>query len=160
MKIVKLRKGQSSPGTGCPYCRSSNVTSAKKQDVKTEQGYAGQTSCVVKTVNEYHECICKDCLKPYIVDMGESTYVTYNEPYPTNCLQDEFCLAEYGSDWYPSLAIYVANNPEHSKEKIYYMFYDEDISPIFLSQKLAKTFVKNIDEAREYGKNVWMSRYR
>ena len=166
IKCVVLRKGESSPGTGCPYCGSSNVTSEKKFDVTVKGQIIGHSRCGVRTVNELYEYTCEDCSKKYIVDMGKSKYICYIDPLPTTCANDEFLLAEYASEWHHNLSIYksdqvcVAADEERKYMTVYYIFQDEDHTPIFISEKLAKMFIKDLDEAREFAGSIWMNRYR
>lgn len=161
-KIIKLRdKGSWHLEHVCPHC-GSRKTTVRQRPVQKEitrnkdNYYPGD----VEIYHEIADCKCKDCLKEYLVDFGESSYIVYDKPVSRCNTGEVICFAEYKSEMHYNFGLYAAEQPDNESELIYFMKYEHDRFPIFITKNTMEKLLRNCNEASNYAFCTWMTRYR
>ena len=145
----------------CPHCGASNYSQEEIRDEPME----AQTDDVGYPIEqvayrEVQECTCKKCSKKYLIDFGVTTFSVYKPPLSQNNIREIVMLAKYESEWNSNFSIFAAEIPAAKVTFIYYILYDEDYQPMFISEEQAMRFLKDHKEAKSYVSNHWMTRYR
>ena len=163
-KVVKLQEKESwHLAHVCPHCGSRNTTvnqrPVEKKTTHIEDGfYPGDR----EVYHEMADCKCNRCLKEYIVDYGESTYDVYDKSILMFNSETGkiFCFAKYRSKMHYDFGFYATENPNNKSELIYFMRYEKDKLPIFITKSEMEEILHDYEQAKRFANNEWMTRYR
>ncbi len=160
-KVVNLCKENRLQKVNCPYCGS---WEADKEEIQTimlegETDDRGYPICQ-EAYSETQECTCKGCSKNYKIYYGRSTYSVYTPPLAQNNIGDIVCLAKFESNWHSNFSIFAATNPSTKTKNLYFINYEDDCFPIFITRSQVLEFLKDHKKAKGYLYCHSMERYR
>ena len=147
----------------CPCCSSTEVECDfifKKEKVEKINDELGEG--IKENYAATYECYCSKCSNKYFVDYGKGYYTVYKDSKSVTCIGDVKILAKFMSEYERNFEIFVALNLKNTKvcEDIYYILLEDDKYPVFITKEQADEFIININRAKAFVKNTWMSRYR
>ena len=149
----------------CPCCNASHrICSIAKGDrhdepITAEKDYAGYaiSQTAYRTIGRI---VCEHCGKEFTYDFGESRYSVFNSPLSCTNTSDVRLLALFESESEYDYSLCQAKNPSDKGSFIYYIIYEEDKYPIFLTKARAMHLMNDHKETLEFLYRNHMTRYR
>ena len=144
---------------GCPYCHTSSDVTHKEIYTKDHEEISWvDNESRVAVYKKVYKCHCNSCKRDYTVDYGYDRYVIFDKPFNQASFSvDNELLAMFESDSERNYEIIKGNlkgNP------IYFIIYEEDPYPIFISESKLDDYIYNVKTTQSLIFSTWMNRYR
>ena len=149
----------------CPHCNAPNkvhtaiTNGLQEEPIPAETDYAGYpiTQVAYRSIGKY---VCEHCGKEFTFDFGETRYSIFNAPLSCTNISDIRVLAKLESEYHYDYSIYRAENPSEKGRYIYYIIYEDDRNPIFITKTRAFKLMNDHKDTLNLLFCEWMTRYR
>ena len=168
MNSMKDHKSQSellSKEARCPCCDAPyKLFRIAKDDfhdepIPAEKDYAGYaiSQIAYRTIGRI---VCDHCGKEFTHDFGVSRYSVFNSPLSCTNTNEIRLLAQFESEFEYNYSLYRAENPSDKGTFIYYIIYEGDKNPVFLTRTREMHLVNDHKETLKFLYSNKMTRYK